>query len=49
MATAITGSTRYNYYTSSCKGSRAKNAKSMWKKWGLKYQNPERRWTTSAS
>ena len=49
MATAITGSTRYNYYTSSCKGSRAKNAKPMWKKWGLKYQNPERSWTTPAS
>lgn len=49
MATAITGSTRYNYYTSSCKGSRAKNAKAMWKKWGLKYQNPERRWTTPAT
>ncbi len=49
MATAITGSTRYNYYTSSCKGSRAKNAKAMWKKWGLKYQNPERSWTTPAT
>lgn len=49
MASAITGSTYYNYYTSSCTGSRAKNAKSMWKKWGLKYQNPERKWTTTSA
>lgn len=48
MASAITGSTYYNYYTDSCTGSRAKNAKSMWKKWGLKYQDPEYKWTTPA-
>lgn len=49
MASAITGSTYYNYYTRSCGGARAKSAKSMWKKWGLKYQNPEYRWTTPVS
>ena len=46
MAAFITGSTKYNYYTTDCGGSRAKNAKSMWKKWGTKYQSPERKWTT---
>ena len=46
MASAITGSTRYNYYTSSCGGARGKNAKAMWKKWGKKYLDPERSWTT---
>lgn len=46
MATAITKSTRNNYYTRSCKGERLKNAKSMWKAWGKKYQSPERKWTT---
>ncbi|MGP7959472.1 hypothetical protein ACTVCO_01490 [Sanguibacter sp. A247] len=49
MATAITKSTRNNYYTRSCKGERLKNAKAMWKAWGKKYQDPERTWTTRSA
>ena len=45
MATARTGSTRFNYYTKSCSGSRLKNAKQLWSAYGKKYQDPRLTWT----
>ncbi len=44
MAYAITRDKSQMVYTKSCSGTRLKNAKSMWKGYGTKHQNPSLTW-----
>lgn len=44
MAAAIMGTTRYGYYTKSCSGKRATEAKALWSRLGKKHQSARPTW-----